>query len=131
MSRLFSQCPRCGADLATRGATSCPCGWKKRANKPEIAEHISVDCAHAGCPHEAILSMYLKTGWANLCRAHYEHHVQLAADEFNRVIGLDTRVKKVAFVREKLAAIRQKGLPLRVPGQDDEERALNGARSEY
>lgn len=124
MSRVFNQCPDCSVDLPS-GAMKCACGWRKRVSKAERPRREPIPCAHDGCAHDSILSLKLRTGWANLCRGHYEHHIQLAADKFNREHGLDTREKQRAFIMEKLGAMRARGLPVtvRVPGEDDEERA--------
>jgi hypothetical protein len=81
-----------------------------------------VPCAHQGCTTDATLKLHLPTGWANVCRPHAEQHWQREADQFNRVNGLDTREKQLAFIAGKLASLKLKGLPMREPGQDDEER---------
>jgi len=124
LTHVFNQCPKCSVDLPD-GATSCTCGWRKRGTaRLERARRVPIPCAHDGCEYESMLSLRLRTGWANLCRAHYEHHIQLGADKFNRELSLDTREKRRAFIMEKLGAMGARGLALRVPGQDDEERAV-------
>jgi len=125
VTQVFNQCPKCQIDLPD-GATGCACGWRKRGSKPDRPARESVPCAHQDCPREAILSKRLAAGWANLCRGHYEHHVQLEADEFCRASGLTTRPKQYAYAKDKLAGFGLR-LPLtrgaaREPGQDDEER---------
>jgi hypothetical protein len=72
----------------------------------DFEQKAAVPCAHEGCPHPAILSRKLKTGWANLCKKHDLFHVQQEDDEFCRQNGLTTRVAQIAFIREKLGSSR-------------------------
>lgn len=152
MSRVFNQCPDCSVDLPD-GAMKCACGWKKRGSKAERPEREPIPCAHSACAAPAILSLKLRTGWADLCRGHHLFHVQQEADEFCARNELVTRAQQAAFYRSYLrrgriepaehwravlelvkpprfaaeAALayfeKRGGAPQREPGQDEEERA--------
>jgi hypothetical protein len=81
-----------------------------------------VQCAHGGCPTDATIRLKLRTGWADLCRHHYEFHIQQEADEFNRAHEFTTREEQREFFKEKLAGFGRQAIVSREPGQDDEER---------
>ena len=78
-------------------------------------------CAYAGCDTTPIVRQKLSTGWANLCRKHYDAQAQERADAYCLENGLDTTEKKIAFCKEKLGVFLQKAIYRREPGQDDEE----------
>jgi len=84
----------------------------------------AIQCAHAGCPDDAILRRQLPTGTAFLCKRHDLFHVQQEANEFCWANGLSPRGKQMEFIRAKLGASRLfKRLPrqiFREPGEDDE-----------
>lgn len=90
--------------------------------KPKDYEQkVAVACAHTNCPHAAIVRLQLKTGWASLCRGHYEFHVQQEANEFCARSGLVTREQKYAFCKAKMPSLKARFGKFREPGQDDEE----------
>jgi len=121
MSNVFNLCPRCSVDLPS-GATSCVCGWKKRGSRPERKAREPVQCAHDGCAIDATIRMRLPTGWGSVCRPHAERHWQEEADDFCTHMDLDTRAKQHGFVKEKLAAFKQRSFVAPEPGDGDEER---------
>lgn len=62
-------CLECGSPLG-RGAIKCRCGWKA---EPEPEYVRSVACCYAGCPNNATMRVWTRTGWANVCPVDYEH----------------------------------------------------------
>jgi hypothetical protein len=68
---IFAACPQCGVDLP-EDSSACACGWRRRPAAK--SHHKLVPCAHEGCPTEALIRIQTPTGWANLCRVHYEQH---------------------------------------------------------
>lgn len=76
---------------------------------------MQVPCAHSHCPNFAVLSVKQKTGWANLCRNHYELLISAEAREFCQTRGLTTRQKQLEFIRERLTSIRNRGLKVKLP----------------
>ena len=73
------QCPECKSQLAS-AATYCGCGWKKPTKRYDDDDTPRCYCAHDGCPNRAAVKIETKTGWANLCHAHYSKHY---ADQAN------------------------------------------------
>jgi hypothetical protein len=65
-------------------------------------ERPKIDCAHTQCPYPGDVDLKLKTGWAHLCKSHYEFHIQQQADDFCKANDLTTRAAQLAFIREKL-----------------------------
>lgn len=91
----------------------------RAAAEKEVA--VPVPCVHESCASDAILSQRLPTGWANLCRHHYEFHHQRQADAFCAERGLVTVEQKQAWIKEKLGDIAKRITgPGRNPGEDDE-----------
>jgi hypothetical protein len=74
--------------------------FKKSQQEPATRSHIQ--CAHDLCAHSAILRLKLPTGWANLCRHHYDFHAQREADKFCAENGLITLEQKRAFCLQKM-----------------------------
>ena len=67
-------CPRCKTSIPDT-ARNCSCGWRKRGNVTDAYETSPVvDCAHANCSAPAICRIKTKTGWANVCKNHYDRH---------------------------------------------------------
>jgi hypothetical protein len=80
---------------------------RKSKFKPEEFEQKPIiPCAHTGCPHPAILSRKLPSGWAKLCKAHDLFHVQQESNEFCRNNGLETYEQKRDWILAKLASPR-------------------------
>lgn len=106
MGDVYDQCPRCSDDLKW-GATSCHCGWKKRKRGEErgLPPRVPVQCAHYDCPDDATIRVRTATGWANLCRGHYDLHWQREADAFCKAAGLNTIEQKRWFCMNGMASI--------------------------
>lgn len=93
-------CPRCQAPLKVNGATSCECGWKKRARAGRVEkEPVWVSCAHMACSYRADVSLKTPTGWANLCRRHYDEKMGAEARAYTASLGLKSREDCIAYVR--------------------------------
>ncbi len=106
MGDVLHNCPRCSDDLPW-GATSCHCGWKKRArgDGKKLASRVPVQCAYHDCPDDATIRIRTPTGWADLCRGHYVAHHQRIADAYCANAGLNTLEQKRWFCRQGMAAI--------------------------
>jgi hypothetical protein len=109
MGNVFNQCPRCSVDLVW-GATSCDCGWKKRARSDRASRPPPdpVACAHDGCSSNATLRLRTATGWANLCRGHAERHWGRVAEDFCVfILGLKTLEEKKEYCLRGMAEVGQ------------------------
>lgn len=106
MGDVYDQCPRCSDDLKW-GATSCHCGWKKRKRGEErgLPPRVPVQCAYDGCTTDATIRVMTVTGWANLCRSHYDAHHGRMARSWCAERGLGTVSQMRAYIRETLAQI--------------------------
>mgnify|MGYP001319123664 CR=1 FL=1 len=140
----MSQCPKCRRRLRPE-AENCLCGWSAVAEK--VSRHI--DCAYApACTEAAVYVRTTKVGTRYLCVAHdlEEHSTRSQAWCLER--GLETTEQKIAYVRKMLPQLGRKTnyrgwmhnpkseiakrmrdevlaerrLPVREPGEDDEER---------
>jgi len=78
----------------------------------------SVPCAHDICTTPAITRQHLPSGWANLCRKHYEQHHQAHANDFCSEHRLTTAEDKQAWIAARIGKVG-KGIE-RIPGSDDE-----------
>ncbi len=83
------------------------------AKRKEAEPKRHIQCAHEQCPHSAIVSMKLKTGRANLCRAHYEFHITQEAREVVESKGLITTEQKREYCRRNMPKFEA-----REPGQE-------------
>ena len=90
----FAACPQCGVDLPST-SSACACGWLRRPARPATSD---VPCAHENCPCDAILRLKLSTGWANLCREHYERHVRAEAKAWCVLMRLTDREAQRDYV---------------------------------
>ena len=104
MGDTNNQCPRCSQDLLW-GEISCKCGWRKRAARGEGRRipREPVACAHEGCPDDATIRLTTRTGWANVCRAHYDAHWGREAAQ--AAAHLSSVAEKRAHIRELLLSI--------------------------
>jgi hypothetical protein len=107
MGDVYDQCPRCSDDLKW-GATSCHCGWKKRKRGEErgLPPRVPVQCAHEDCPDDATIRIKTPTGWANLCRGHYDAYYARVARSWCVERGLNTVEQMRAYIRERFARDR-------------------------
>lgn len=96
------ECPTCKATLHN-SAKYCGCGWK-RDNHFSNPDPI-IDCAHMGCSIPAKVKIKTKTGYANLCLAHYDKHfadeAQANLDKYGLALMADeTRAEHVLRMRQ-------------------------------
>lgn len=72
----MAECPKCGSEIGR--ATYCGCGWRGRKqvvdNSQDLHANAFVDCAHQECRLPAMCKIQTKTGWASLCKKHYDQH---------------------------------------------------------
>ena len=61
------QCPDCGSGLGAK-AIKCRCGWSAAAS---VAPRPRVSCCYSSCLNEALVRVWTKTGWANVCEPHF------------------------------------------------------------
>lgn len=59
-------CVRCKRRIEA-AAISCVCGWTE--SQSTNRQHI--DCCMDGCQRGALVRVFTKTGWANVCETHY------------------------------------------------------------
>lgn len=90
------QCPDCTSEIAQGAKVCLLCGWRSKTIAPREPA-VVIPCAHSGCNNPAVMYRKLRHGWANLCRYHDLHHVQVEADEFCRERGLKTNEEKRAW----------------------------------
>lgn len=116
----MSECVKCGAEIGS--SSYCGCGWKRQGKGAGISVERRCECAYAGCLHDAVLKVKTSTGWANLCHDHSRIYHHAKAEKYCNELGLDTREKRMAWLRKNWKQIPAP-LPdqIREPGQDDEE----------
>jgi hypothetical protein len=72
----MAQCPKCDQEIGK--STYCGCGWRGRRqvadNPQDLHANAFVDCAHQECRLPAMCKIHTKTGWASLCKKHYDQH---------------------------------------------------------
>lgn len=109
---------------------------KKVATNEEIKAPI--DCAYAGCQRNAVTHVLTKTGWANMCRHHYDAYHLQEARAYSAGLGLKTLFELRLYCKNAPQKIMKGGMHgefkkqfeanrperlrvrERVPGEDDE-----------
>jgi hypothetical protein len=103
----MSACPKCSTEIGS--AEYCGCGWRRVANPGAKLAYPDdpprVHCAHDSCPHNAVVKIETKYGWANLCWRHHEEHFKRQAQITFEEMGLkrwpdESRDDHVKRVRE-------------------------------
>jgi hypothetical protein len=61
------QCPECKG-LLSKSAIKCRCGWLASVT---VAAREHIQCCFAGCATSALVRVWTKTGFANVCTGHY------------------------------------------------------------
>lgn len=74
---------------------------RRTEHQPEPRPHIA--CAHAQCPHPAILRIDIKgIKDVRLCKDHYEFHISEEAREFCKANNLTTRKAQREYIAKFL-----------------------------
>lgn len=90
---------------------------------PMVDERPTASCKWERCLQAAVICEEVEYGKGrhNLCEYHYVKAHQLKAERWCAERGLTTTEQKRAYCR-KLSKTLLKPMPLREPGEDDEER---------
>lgn len=61
-----------------------------------------ISCAYDLCQDRAIARLNTNTGWANLCKRHYDFRAEADSEVFCDAQGLKTVAEKQAWCRQKM-----------------------------
>jgi hypothetical protein len=112
-------CPECGSTLGAK-ARYCGCGWGRKKKNEEPPDPRRIVCCHESCGRDSVVKIHTRTGWANVCKEHYDLHFQNQADTYCESRGLHTLGQKMEWVRTQKLLLKR--IPvLREPGEDLDE----------
>jgi len=143
----LNNCPECSGKLGNK-ATRCRCGWTQPGAPREVSGAPArplIPCCFQNCLEGALVRVWTKTGWANVCVTHYPkietvlrkvdswqtlevRKAYEASADYRRRHGVTPAevAEREAETRKRvdleLAALREKNRQQqeRVPGEDDE-----------
>ena len=107
------ECPKCGSEIGK--SAQCGCGWRTIAPAQKVDTVLCSRCAIS-----AMVKHKVGDEWVNFCLRHADEYRADQAREYCATKGLTTIAAIKAWLSDQPLAKR---IPMREPGQDDEEAA--------